>query len=169
MEEHRGKKLLHQVRACPELAEGLAYASETIAIARSTPTSGASKRYIYFHGVRHPSEMGDPEVEAFLTHLAIKENVAAPTQNQALSALLFRYREVLPRLHYVYRALPLRRGGKGRCRRQEQHADHHRYENNRPPAQARSASHAPIIPAFTSTVEHNRQKSDNANGAAGAT
>ena len=53
------------------------------------------KRYIYFHDVRHPAEMGAPEVEAFLTHLAVNENVAASTQNQALSALLFLYREVL--------------------------------------------------------------------------
>ena len=57
--------------------------------------------------------MGDPEVEAFLTHLAIKENVAVSTQNQVPSALLFLYREVLPRLHYVYRGLPLRR--RDRC------------------------------------------------------
>ncbi len=53
------------------------------------------KRYIFFHDVRHPAEMGAAEVEAFLTHLAVKENVAASTQNQALSALLFLYREVL--------------------------------------------------------------------------
>lgn len=53
------------------------------------------RRYILFHGKRHPNEMGAPEVEAFLTHLAVKENVAASTQNQALSALLFLYREVL--------------------------------------------------------------------------
>ena len=53
------------------------------------------KRYIFFHDVRHPAEMGTPEVEAFLTHLAVKENVAASTQNQALSALVFLYREVL--------------------------------------------------------------------------
>ena len=53
------------------------------------------KRYIYFHNVRHPAEMGAAEVEAFLTHLAVNENVAASTQNQALSALLFLYREVL--------------------------------------------------------------------------
>ena len=57
--------------------------------------------------------MGDPELEAFLTHSAIKENVTASTQSQALSALLFLYREVLPRLHYVCRALPLRR--RDRC------------------------------------------------------
>ncbi|MDH7487374.1 MAG: integron integrase [Anaerolineae bacterium] len=53
------------------------------------------RRYILFHNKRHPAEMGAPEVEAFLTHLAVKEHVAASTQNQALSALLFLYREVL--------------------------------------------------------------------------
>jgi integron integrase len=53
------------------------------------------RRFILFHGRRHPSEMGVAEVEAFLTHLAVKGNVAASTQNQAKSALLFLYREVL--------------------------------------------------------------------------
>ena len=53
------------------------------------------KRYVLFHHKRHPTEMGASEVEAFLTHLAVNENVAASTQNQALSALLFLYREVL--------------------------------------------------------------------------
>jgi integron integrase len=53
------------------------------------------KRFIRFHGKRHPSELGAPEVEAFLTHLAVDGNVAAATQNQAKSALLFMYREVL--------------------------------------------------------------------------
>lgn len=53
------------------------------------------KRYILFHNKRHPQEMGSAEIEAFLTHLAVKERVAASTQNQALSALLFLYREVL--------------------------------------------------------------------------
>jgi integron integrase len=55
------------------------------------------KRFIYFHKVRHPDEMGEPEINAFLTHLAVKERVAASTQNQALSALLFLYRHVLAR------------------------------------------------------------------------
>lgn len=55
------------------------------------------KRFIYFHNVRHPAEMAEPEINAFLTHLAIKENVSASTQNQALSALLFLYRHVLGR------------------------------------------------------------------------
>lgn len=53
------------------------------------------KRFILFHGKRHPREMGAPEVEAFLTHLAVDRNVAASTQNQALAAILFLYREVL--------------------------------------------------------------------------
>jgi integron integrase len=53
------------------------------------------KRYIFFHGKRHPAQMGAPEVTAFLTALAVHDNVAASTQNQALSALLFLYREVL--------------------------------------------------------------------------
>jgi integron integrase len=53
------------------------------------------KRYIFFHGKRHPAEMGAAEVAAFLTSLAVQGKVAASTQNQALSALLFLYREVL--------------------------------------------------------------------------
>ena len=53
------------------------------------------KRYIFFHGKRHPQEMGAHEVEAFLTHLAVAGKVAASTQNQAKSALLYLYREVL--------------------------------------------------------------------------
>ena len=53
------------------------------------------RRFILFHHKRHPKEMGSAEVEAFVTHLAVHRNVAASTQNQALSALLFLYREVL--------------------------------------------------------------------------
>ncbi len=53
------------------------------------------RRFILFHGKRHPREMGAPEVTAFLSHLAIRRNVAASTQNQALSAILFLYRDVL--------------------------------------------------------------------------
>ncbi|WP_425411750.1 phage integrase N-terminal SAM-like domain-containing protein [Methylomicrobium lacus] len=49
------------------------------------------KRFILFHGKRHPLEMGAVEVEAFLTHLAVESHVSASTQNQALSALLFLY------------------------------------------------------------------------------
>ncbi|HET7833862.1 MAG TPA: integron integrase [Gallionella sp.] len=53
------------------------------------------KRYILFHGKHHPKDMGAQQVEAFLTHLAVAGRVAASTQNQAKSALLFLYREVL--------------------------------------------------------------------------
>src|SRR5438105_9440581 len=53
------------------------------------------ERFIRFHGMRHPREMGEAEVGAFQTHLAREGKVAASTQNQALSALLFLYKEVL--------------------------------------------------------------------------
>lgn len=53
------------------------------------------KRYIFHHGKRHPKEMGATEIEDFLTHLAVTRNVSASTQNQAKSALLFLYKEVL--------------------------------------------------------------------------
>lgn len=53
------------------------------------------KRFILFHGKRHPRELGAAEVERFLTHLAVEGRVAASTQNQALSALLFLYKAVL--------------------------------------------------------------------------
>ena len=56
---------------------------------------GWIKRYIVFNDKRHPSEMGKIEAEAFLTSLAVKRNVSAATQNQALSAILFLYREIL--------------------------------------------------------------------------
>jgi integron integrase len=53
------------------------------------------KRYIYFHGKKHPRDLGPDEVTAFLTHLARERNVSASTQNQALSSLLFLYGQVL--------------------------------------------------------------------------
>jgi len=53
------------------------------------------RRFILFHNKRHPCDMSAPEVESFLTALAVKSNVAASTQNQALAAILFLYREVL--------------------------------------------------------------------------
>lgn len=58
---------------------------------------GWIRRYIHFHGIRHPDEMGSAEVVEFLSDLAVRRNVAASTQNQALAALLFLYREVLGR------------------------------------------------------------------------
>jgi integron integrase len=53
------------------------------------------RRFILYHGKRHPRDMSEPEVVDFLTHLARERNVASSTQNQALSALLFLYKEVL--------------------------------------------------------------------------
>ncbi len=53
------------------------------------------KRYIFFHHKKHPADMGEAELSAFLTHLAVDKNVTASTQNQALSALLFLYKQVL--------------------------------------------------------------------------
>ncbi len=53
------------------------------------------KRFVRFHGVRHPREMGAAEITAFLTHLARVGDVAASTQNQAFSAILFLYQQVL--------------------------------------------------------------------------
>ena len=55
------------------------------------------RRFIFFHNVRHPAEMAEVEINAFLTHLAVKARVSASTQNQALSALLFLYRHVIGR------------------------------------------------------------------------
>jgi integron integrase len=66
------------------------------------------KRFIVFHGKQHPDTLGGPEVEAFLTHLAVDQNVAAATQNLAKSSILFLYRDVLERelpwLDHVERA-----------------------------------------------------------------
>src|ERR1051326_1742889 len=56
-----------------------------------------SRRFILFHGKRHPKEMGAAEIKSFLTYLAAREQVAASTQNQALNALVFMYREVVGR------------------------------------------------------------------------
>lgn len=66
------------------------------------------KRFILFHHKRHPTDMGAPEIRAFLTHLAVHGKVAASTQNGALNALLFLYRHVLkqpfPELGEIERA-----------------------------------------------------------------
>ncbi|MGB6310560.1 MAG: integron integrase [Steroidobacteraceae bacterium] len=71
------------------------------------------RRYVKFHGRKHPRDMGPAQVEAFLTHLAVEGRVSASTQNQALQALLFLYRQVLgvelPWLENVTRASRPRR------------------------------------------------------------
>lgn len=81
------KKLLDQVRDAIRLKH-YAYRTEETYVQWI-------RRYILFHNKRHPKEMGNAEIEAFLTHLAVEGQVSASTQNQALSALLFLYREVL--------------------------------------------------------------------------
>lgn len=58
---------------------------------------GWIRRYVRFHGLRHPAELGSEDVGRFLSHLATRSTVGASTQNQALSALLFLYRDVLGR------------------------------------------------------------------------
>ncbi len=67
-----------------------------------------TKRYILYHGKRHPAEMGTDEISAFLTYLAVERNVASATQNQALNALLFLYKQVLeidlPKIQGIKRA-----------------------------------------------------------------
>lgn len=71
------------------------------------------RQYISYHERRHPRELGAAAVEQFLTHLAVERKVSAGTQNQALQALLFLYRQVLsielPWLDGVIRATPSRR------------------------------------------------------------
>jgi integrase len=70
-------------------------ARATTASAPRKLTSALARQYILFCGKRHPSEFGAREVSAGISHLAVKRKVSASTQTQALSALLFLYREVL--------------------------------------------------------------------------
>ena len=55
------------------------------------------RRFILFHNKRHPGEMGAPEIAAYLSHLAVTKRVSASTQNQALNAINFLYKNVLDR------------------------------------------------------------------------
>ena len=82
-------KLLEQVR---HLLQARRYSSRT-----EEAYVAWIRRYILFHSKRHPIELGEQEISAFLSHLAVEDRVAASTQNQALSALLFLYKEVLHR------------------------------------------------------------------------
>lgn len=81
------KKLLDQVRDVIRLKHYSIRTEETYV--------SWIKRFVLFHDKKHPLEMGKPEIEVFLTHLAVDLNVSASTQNQALSSLLFLYHEVL--------------------------------------------------------------------------
>jgi len=55
------------------------------------------RRFVLFHGKRHPAQMAEPEVSRFLTHLAVEEHVSPSTQSQARAAIVFLYRHVLDR------------------------------------------------------------------------
>jgi len=86
-------------RAGPKLLDRLREALRSRHYSRRTENAYCHwvKRFIFFHHVRHPADMAETEINAFLTHLAVKEKVSASTQNQALSALLFLYRHVIGR------------------------------------------------------------------------
>ena len=81
----------------PKLLDVARQAARTRHLSRRTEASYVSwiRRYIFFHGKRHPSTMGAPDVAKFLSWLATERHVSASTQNQALSALLFLYKDVL--------------------------------------------------------------------------
>jgi site-specific recombinase XerD len=81
----------------PKLLDVARQAARTRHLSRRTEASYVSwiRRYILFHGKRHPSTMGAPDVAKFLSWLATERHVSASTQNQALSALLFLYKDVL--------------------------------------------------------------------------
>ncbi|MBA3034852.1 MAG: integron integrase [Gammaproteobacteria bacterium] len=85
--EHQQPKLLDRMRAAIRVLH--------YSLATERNYIHWAKRFIYFHGKRHPKDMGAAEVEAFLSDLATGRNVSASTQNQAMHALLFLYRNVL--------------------------------------------------------------------------
>ena len=91
-----GSSLVTEVRK-PKLLDRVRQAIRSRHLSRRTEESyvGWIKRYIFFHGKRHPAEMGEVEIGSFLTSLAVDGHVSASTQNQALSAILFLYHKVL--------------------------------------------------------------------------
>jgi integron integrase len=96
-----GVVLVHEVRAAysgqPKLLDRVRQAIRTRHYSRSTERTYCAwiRRFILFHGKRHPADLGAPEVRRFLSWLATDAKVSASTQNQALAAILFLYREVL--------------------------------------------------------------------------
>src|SRR5262249_61934209 len=83
----RPKKLLDQMRDVLR--------TQHYAIRTENAYVDWAKRFILLHQKRHPTAMGRVEIEAFLTHVAVDRHIAASTQNQALSAVLFLYKAVL--------------------------------------------------------------------------
>ena len=101
--EHNSALLVRETpdksRRSPKLLEQVSHAIRARHYSRRTEDSYRRwiKRFILFHSKRHPLEMGEKEVTRFLSYLATERHVSASTQNQALSAILFLYREVLKR------------------------------------------------------------------------
>ena len=81
----------------PKLLDQVRHRARAQHLSRSTEKSYVAwiKRFVLFHGKRHPKEMAEKEVNAFLTHLAVDRKVSASTQTQALCAIVFLYRAVL--------------------------------------------------------------------------
>ena len=104
-----------KTQSSPKLLDSVREAIRVRHYSRRTEKTyiGWIRRFILFHQKRHPSELGEKEITRFLSHLAVDSGVSAATQNQALSALLFLYREVLkqdfPWLTGVVRAKHSRR------------------------------------------------------------
>ncbi len=98
--QHQPPKLLDRVR--------IAIRTRHYSLRTEEAYVGWIRRYIFFHNKRHPLEMGEHEINSFLSHLAVKDRVSASTQNQALCALVFLYRHVLekpfPTLENLVRA-----------------------------------------------------------------
>lgn len=89
----------HMVKNKPKLLDHVSSAIRTrhYSIRTEEAYRGWIKRFILFHHKRHPKEMGEVEINQFLSYLAEKKNVSASTQNQALSAIIFLYKHVLNR------------------------------------------------------------------------
>ena len=92
-----GKVPVGRLREKPRLLDVVRMAIRTRHYSRRTEEAyvGWIRRFIIFHGKRHPAEMGEREINAFLTHIAIERKVSASTQNQALNGILFLYKIVL--------------------------------------------------------------------------
>jgi len=86
-EQDQGPKLLQRLREALRVRH---YSGRT-----EEAYVGWVRRYVRFHGLRHPRDLGQEEIRRFLTALAVRDRVSASTQTQALSALLFLYREVV--------------------------------------------------------------------------
>jgi len=92
-----GAGLVREPGPAPRLLDSVRAAVRARHYSRRTEKAYAGwvRRFVLFHDKRHPSEMGAPEITSFLTDLAVRGGVSASTQNQALSAILFLYRDVL--------------------------------------------------------------------------